>query len=384
MEVAQGLRPKPPVYPDPFLDLLIERGLAHEKAYVESIEAGGDEVLDLGDLAFRSSSEAADRTLDAMRKGRPAIAQGMLRYGEWSGIPDVLRRVETPSVFGPWSYEVYDTKLARETRGTAILQLSLYSDLLAGIQEAVPEMFHVVTPKPVDPVQSFRVADFAAFYRFVRKRLNAAVAQDPSALALAHYPEPVEYCEVCRWRSLCDKRRRNDDHLSLVAGLTRLHTRELEAQGIATLERLGQLAIPIPFKPHRGSRESIERVAYQARLQLELRRTGKLVHELLQPVSGAAYDLLLANAPRLASGPFARLEGESSLDLATRSVLDLDRSILPIQGPPGAGKTYAGARMIVECVRKGMKVGVSAVKTDFEGKLPRSDGKTAKKGRKAK
>src|SRR5664280_1418783 len=39
----------------------------------------------------------------------------------------------------------------------------------------------------------------------------------------------------------------------------------------------------------------------------------------------------------------------------------LDHSILPIQGPPGAGKTYTGARMVVECVRKGMKVGITAV-----------------------
>src|SRR5450759_3545023 len=308
MEVAQGLRPKPPLYPDPFLDLLIERGLAHEKQYVESIEAGGDEVLDLGDLAFRSPSEAAARTLDAMRTGRPAIAQGMLRCGEWSGIPDVLRRVETSSDFGPWSYEVYDTKLARETRGTAILQLSLYSDLLEVAQGKRPEMFHVVTPKPVDPVQSFRVADFAAFYRFVRKRLKGAVAQGSAALALANYPERVEYCEVCRWWSLCDKRRRDDDHLSFVAGLTRLHSRELEAQGITTLERLGQLAIPLSFRPHRGSKESIERVANQARLQLALRRTGKLVHELLQPVEAGRG---LAKLPLPSPGDvFLDLEGD--------------------------------------------------------------------------
>ena len=56
MEVAQELRPKPPVFPDPFLDLLIERGLAHEKEYVEAISSASDEVLDLGDLAFRSPS----------------------------------------------------------------------------------------------------------------------------------------------------------------------------------------------------------------------------------------------------------------------------------------------------------------------------------------
>ena len=195
-----------------------------------------------------------------------------------------LRRVETPSVFGPWSYEVYDTKLARETRGTSILQLSLYSDLLAGVQEASPEKFHVVTPNPIDPVQSFRVADFAAFYRLVRRGLKGAVAQDPTALALANYPEPVDYCDVCRWWSQCDKRRRKDDHLSLVAGLTRLHTRELEAQGIETLGALGKMALPVAFKPRRGSKESIERVCNQARVQLEERDTGKPVRELLQPV----------------------------------------------------------------------------------------------------
>jgi uncharacterized protein len=308
MQVAQGLRPKPPVYPDPFLDLLIERGLAHEKEYVESISTAGDEVLDLGDLAFRSPSEAADRTLDAMCKGLPAIAQGLLRGGEWSGIPDVLRRVETPSLFGPWSYEVYDTKLAMETRGTAILQLSLYSDLLAGVQNAVPETFHVVTPKPVDPVQHFRVADFAAYYRSVRRNLTAAVAQDPATLALANYPEKVDHCDVCRWFSLCNKRRRGDDRLSFVAGLSRLHSRELEAQSITTLEMLGDLALPLPFKPHRGSRESIERVANQARLQLELRRTGKNVKELLQPVEAGRG---LAKLPVPSPGDvFLDLEGD--------------------------------------------------------------------------
>jgi uncharacterized protein len=308
MEVAQGLRPKPPVFPDPFLDLLIERGLAHEKEYVESISSAGDEVLDLGDLAFRSSSEAADRTLSAMRKGVPAIAQGFLRCGEWSGIPDVLRRVETPSLFGPWSYEVYDTKLAMETRGTAILQLSLYSDLLAGVQKLVPEELHVITPNPVNQKQSFRVADFAAYYRSVRRNLTAAVAQDPASLALANYPEKVDHCDVCRWYIECNMRRRGDDRLSFVAGLSRLHSRELEAQSITTLEMLGDLALPLSFKPHRGSRESIERVARQARLQLELRRTGKNVKEFLQPIEAGRG---LAKLPLPSPGDvFLDLEGD--------------------------------------------------------------------------
>jgi uncharacterized protein len=42
-------------------------------------------------------------------------------------------------------------------------------------------------------------------------------------------------------------------------------------------------------------------------------------------------------------------------------VVQLADSVLAIQGPPGAGKTYTGARMICELVQQGKKVGITAV-----------------------
>ncbi len=39
----------------------------------------------------------------------------------------------------------------------------------------------------------------------------------------------------------------------------------------------------------------------------------------------------------------------------------LNDSVLAIQGPPGAGKTYAGARMMCELIQQGKKVGITAV-----------------------
>ena len=36
-----------------------------------------------------------------------------------------------------------------------------------------------------------------------------------------NYPEPVDHCEICHWQRDCRERRRADDHLSLVAGITR-------------------------------------------------------------------------------------------------------------------------------------------------------------------
>ena len=43
--------------------------------------------------------------------------------------------------------------------------------------------------------------------------------------------------------------------------------------------------------------------------------------------------------------------------------------MLAIQGPPGAGKTYTGAHMIVDLVRAGRQVGVTAVSHKVIGKL---------------
>jgi hypothetical protein len=39
-----------------------------------------------------------------------------------------------------------DTKLARETKGNTVLQISLYSDLLSEAQKLAPEFAYVVTP----------------------------------------------------------------------------------------------------------------------------------------------------------------------------------------------------------------------------------------------
>ncbi|KYK49297.1 hypothetical protein A1D31_39945 [Bradyrhizobium liaoningense] len=43
-----------------------------------------------------------------------------------------------------------------------------------------------------------------------------------------------------------------------------------------------------------------------------------------------------------------------------RVALSLDQSVFPVQGPPGSGKTHAGARMICALVRDKRTVGVTA------------------------
>ena len=65
--------------------------------------------------------------------------------------------------FGNWSYEVVDTKLARETRGGTILQLCLYSELVGQIQDVMPQRMHVVTPEREFQPETFRLDEFLAY-----------------------------------------------------------------------------------------------------------------------------------------------------------------------------------------------------------------------------
>jgi uncharacterized protein len=78
---------------------------------------------------------------------------------------------------------------------------------------------------------------------------------------------------------------------------------------------------------------------------------------------GAGLSLLMRRPPRIGEAPLAsiaRLKAESVSAFASRIVGLLDSTALPIQGPPGAGKTYTGARMICELVRQGKRVGITA------------------------
>ena len=272
-----------PSWDNPHAKVLQQRGLEHERDYVESLRVAG---LVIVDLSAEPEATAIEATWAAMGSGAPAIVQASLSSGEWRGRADVLMRIERPSKLGDWSYEVVDCKLGRETKAETVLQLCLYSELISELQGMDPERFHVIRPNVGYEPESYRLSSFAAYYRSVKEALRKAVADGSEET----YPEPVSHCDICRWWKGCDQRRRADDHLSFVAGASKLQRKELVAQGIPTLEALGRLALPLPFRPTRGSREGYVRIREQARVQLEARTEGQLKFELLEsgPAEGLA------------------------------------------------------------------------------------------------
>jgi len=125
----------------------------------------GREVLHLGGAGRRRGSR---RDTAGDGAGVEIIAQGALASGNWFGQPDVLRKSGEAGQMGSWSYEAYDCKLARETKATTILQLSFYSELLREIQGADPESMWVVAPGHGFAPERYRVAEYAAYYRYAK------------------------------------------------------------------------------------------------------------------------------------------------------------------------------------------------------------------------
>lgn len=274
---AEGRAVKPKWY-DPIAEILRERGMAHETAYLAHLrDTDGVDVVAIPEGGERQTIE---RTHEAMRDGARLIYQGGLGNDRWYGRADFLRRVEGSSALGEWSYEVIDAKLATETRAGTVLQLCIYSELVAELQGAWPSYAFVVAPHHGFQPEAFRLADYAAYYRLVKRSLEGALASRPAET----YPEPTLHCEVCAWWRDCNARRRADDHLCFVAGITRRQSDELRRQHIDTLEDLGKLD-EVP-KPARGSKDALERVRKQAAIQLQSRVAEKPLFEILEPIDG--------------------------------------------------------------------------------------------------
>lgn len=269
--------------PSAMTELIIGKGEEHERAYVEQLRAKGANVVTIAkepwSIAALKRGEA--ETLAAMRSGADDICQAAFFDGGWSGYADLLERVDRPSPgLGAWSYEVIDTKLARAVKAHFLLQLSDYSSHVERLQGMPPESMHIVlgTGERV----SFRVADFAAYYRHVRASFDRFLERGDEPAT----PYPVAFCTLCEWQAHCWKHWNEVDHLSLVANVRRTQAAHLERGGIATLTALAEaspmLTIRIPGK-------AFTALNHQARLQLQHRHTNTHTFDLLPREAGRGF-----------------------------------------------------------------------------------------------
>ncbi|WP_153039488.1 TM0106 family RecB-like putative nuclease, partial [Sphingobium yanoikuyae] len=262
--------------------LLQKQGDEHELAFLETLKADGRTIVEIPKDGI-PLEESVRLTLEAMKIGPDVIFQGALLGGAWGGYSDFLERVERPSNLGAWSYEVVDTKLKRKPDPKHVLQLCLYSDLIAEVQGIAPEAAHLQLGD--GSRFTVRLSEVSAYARHARRMLETFLAERPETR-----PEPVSACTLCRWSDHCGEQWEAEDSLSLVAGISRSQRQKLEAVGVTTMAGLAARNDRVP----KMATETQRKLVSQARLQSARRAGGPPSFELRDAQPGKGFGLLPA------------------------------------------------------------------------------------------
>jgi predicted RecB family nuclease len=162
-------------------ELIRRKGEEHERAYLEQLRARG---LEMVEIDRHDWERAAAETEQALVRGVDVVYQGVFVHEGWRGVADFLERQPDGS------YEAADTKLARTSKPSHILQLCFYAEQLARVTGREPAFMHVLLGSGLR--DSYRPGDFMAYYRRVKRRFLEFVADPPET-----YPLPVSHCSIC-------------------------------------------------------------------------------------------------------------------------------------------------------------------------------------------
>lgn len=261
-------------------ELLQRQGDAHELAFLDHLRVSGRSIVEVPKDRI-PLERSVELTVEAMRQGPDVIFQGALLGGVWGGYSDFLERVDRPSTLGGWSYEVVDTKLKRRPDPKHVLQLSLYSDLVADVQGVRPESAHLQLGD--GSRFTVRLADVSSYARHARTVFETFLRERPATRS-----DPVSGCSLCRWKDHCRQEWEATDSLSLVAGISRSQCGKIEAAGVTTLTGLAQIHARIP----KLVAETQARLSTQARLQMARRAGGPPGFELRDFQPGKGFGLL--------------------------------------------------------------------------------------------
>ena len=278
--------PKPPKDDDELTEILQKYGAEHESRYLHALqkqlEVIGKSVVDLdvqrvADSPYSTNEieQRAKAVAEAFKSGPNALYQPTFfqRNGDlgWIGRADFLIPTDAPSDLGSYSFEPYDTKLARIAKVNALLQLCSYAEQIAAIQGSAPEQVHIVTGSSKEGTVSVRLSEVSAYFRHVKQAFQESLARE---FADSTEPTPVEHCGICRWNRVCSKTWRENDDITFVAGVTNSYREVLRKAGVKSLPQLASATTaPEDLRP-----ESFDRLRLQAQLQLRTREVQAIDH----------------------------------------------------------------------------------------------------------
>jgi len=261
--------------------LLQERGIEHEKQFLDRLKARGLPVVEITGTGFEDRFAG---TREAMKEGAMIIYQAALGDDRFQGYADFLILNGKRSPNHDHIYEPWDTKLALHAKPYHLIQLACYADMLSNLQGALPDHIYVVLGN--GQTRSLRLQDY--LYQFRQVRSDFLQFQD-HGFDPDSPPGFTGHEEFGHWQTEADNLIARLDHLCQVAGIRRSQIDSLREAGIETMTALASCRSQAPP----GMRDTtFDALRQQARLQIEsasLSRFGQPARpafEVLSPENG--------------------------------------------------------------------------------------------------
>ncbi|MEI6380163.1 MAG: TM0106 family RecB-like putative nuclease [Cyanobacteriota bacterium ELA615] len=177
-------------------------------------------------------------TLHLMQEGVECIANPNLLFEDstkgvtFLGTPHLLIKVSGESIWGDWSYIPINIQLGRRPKPEYKLIASYYAYLLAKIQQQPPEYAQIILRK-----NNYYRVNLVEWL----PRLERALSDCLAVLSKPQEPEVFisrQHCNLCHWYSHCYAIAQDQQHLSLVPGITPSRYKSLQSLGLSTLDSL--------------------------------------------------------------------------------------------------------------------------------------------------
>ncbi|CAN5205312.1 TM0106 family RecB-like putative nuclease [soil metagenome] len=237
---------------DPMLARAGRLGTAFELRTLDALRATR-EVIEF-EQSFARFREQAAATCAALAQKRDVLYQATFFDGRLLGFADFIM-LNAAGV-----YEVYDTKLARSAKVTALLQLAAYTDQLERLGVEHGSDVHLILGD--GRTSTHRVADILPVYRRRRARLQQLIDERQESSGVTECGDPrytaCGRCEVCAPEVALHR------DLLLVAGMRSTQRARLIEAGIPTIDALAVATGPV----NGVSAAALHALRAQARVQV--------------------------------------------------------------------------------------------------------------------
>lgn len=271
---------------NPFVELLWQKGLQHER----NVVAGLGDFLD---MLEGSLDERFQKTLEAMQDGASLIYQGVLKYENLLGIPDLLQRQKNGTyipvdIKSEMGYEGADEELGEEGKPKKhyAVQLCLYCDILENLGFAPVSKGKILDIRReeveydlVSPMGIKNRTTWWEYYETIRAEVDILISN-----AKENKPALGGVCKLCSWHDSCKRWCEETHDLTNIFYLGRTIRDTINSDlSIERVEDLLKIDVSTSLKRKKQDKDYLRGIAEKSLCKYISR--ARIIHETKKPVS---------------------------------------------------------------------------------------------------